>query len=86
MPCSLLVLVVLEGQETERRARDRWSIVAALETTGGKIFGKCGAAELLGVRPTTLASRIRVLKIDTRGYVDPRVQANILAVTNERTA
>lgn len=58
--------------EAERRARDRRSIVAALETAGGKIFGKGGAAELLGVKPTTLASRIRVLKIDIKRYAAAR--------------
>jgi len=52
--------------ETERRARDRKSIVAALEASGGKVFGKGGAAEILGLKPTTLASRIRALKIDAK--------------------
>jgi PAS domain S-box-containing protein len=51
--------------ESERRARDRKSIIAALEACGGKVFGKGGAAELLGIKPTTLASRIRALKLET---------------------
>ena len=34
-------------------------IVAALEASGGKVFGKDGAAERLGLKPTTLASRIK---------------------------
>jgi PAS domain S-box-containing protein len=59
--------------EAERRARDRRSIVAALEAAGGKIFGKGGAAELLGVKPTTLISRIRVLKIDVKRDAGARV-------------
>jgi len=50
--------------EAARRARDRKSIVAALSASGGKVFGKGGAAELLGLKPTTLASRIRTLNID----------------------
>jgi len=45
--------------EQERRRRDREAIVQALEQSGGKVFGPGGAAELLGVKPTTLASRIR---------------------------
>ena len=54
--------------EAERRARDRAEIEAALAMTGGKVFGEGGAAELLGLRPTTLASRIKVLGIDGRAY------------------
>ncbi len=49
--------------DDDRRARDRENIVAALESCGGKVFGRGGAAELLGVKPTTLASRIRTLGI-----------------------
>ncbi|WP_449409669.1 sigma 54-interacting transcriptional regulator [Methylobacterium komagatae] len=45
--------------ENERRARDRAEIEAALALTGGRVFGPGGAAELLGVKPTTLASRIK---------------------------
>ncbi|MCJ2081859.1 sigma 54-interacting transcriptional regulator [Methylobacterium sp. J-090] len=45
--------------ETDRRARDRAEIAAALALTGGRVFGPNGAAALLGLRPTTLASRIK---------------------------
>ena len=51
--------------ETERRARDRAEIVEALAQCGGKVFGPGGAAELLGLRPTTLASRIKAHGIRT---------------------
>lgn len=34
-------------------------IVQALLQSGGKLFGQGGAAEILGVKPTTLASRIK---------------------------
>ena len=47
--------------EDERRDRDRANIVAALQACGGKVSGPGGAAELLNVRPTTLASRIKAL-------------------------
>ena len=39
-------------------------IVAALKTTNGKVSGKGGAAELLGLKPTTLVSRMKKLGID----------------------
>jgi DNA-binding NtrC family response regulator len=43
------------------KQRERESIIAALEQTGGKIFGTDGAAALLGMKPTTLASRVSAL-------------------------
>jgi transcriptional regulator with GAF, ATPase, and Fis domain len=46
---------------SELKARERESLAAALAQTGGKIFGADGAAALLGMKPTTLASRIKVL-------------------------
>jgi PAS domain S-box-containing protein len=49
--------------DDDRRERDRVNIIAALEACGGKVFGRGGAAELLDVRPTTLASRIKALGI-----------------------
>jgi PAS domain S-box-containing protein len=49
--------------EEDRRERDRANIVAALNACGGKIFGRGGAAELLDVKPTTLASRVKALGI-----------------------
>jgi PAS domain S-box-containing protein len=45
--------------EAEKRARDRKMIEQALAACNGKVFGPGGAAELLGVKPTTLASRIK---------------------------
>jgi transcriptional regulator with GAF, ATPase, and Fis domain len=49
--------------EAERQARQRASIRAALEAAGGKVSGPGGAAELLGLKPTTLASRMKALGI-----------------------
>jgi len=49
--------------DDDRRDRDRMNIVAALEASGGRIFGRGGAAEMLDVKPTTLASRIKTLGI-----------------------
>ena len=45
---------------------ERQSIVEALQKSGGKIYGTKGAAELLGMRPTTLTSKIATLKIKRR--------------------
>jgi transcriptional regulator with GAF, ATPase, and Fis domain len=45
----------------ELKRRERESIAAALAETRGKVFGQDGAAALLGMKPTTLASRIKAL-------------------------
>ncbi len=50
----------------ELKRHERESIVTALQQTRGKIFGPDGAAELLGMKPTTLASRIKALGIRKR--------------------
>ena len=47
----------------ELRGIEKANIEAALAKTQGKVFGADGAAALLGMRPTTLASRIRALGI-----------------------
>ena len=49
--------------DVERKKRDRDNIIAALKACDGKIFGDSGAAKLLEVKPTTLASRIARLNI-----------------------
>jgi len=49
--------------EEERKRRERENVVVALERTGWKIYGRGGAAELLGVKPNTLAARLRVMGI-----------------------
>ncbi len=45
----------------ELKQRERANIVSALAQTHGKVFGPGGAAELLGMKGTTLASRIKAL-------------------------
>jgi transcriptional regulator with GAF, ATPase, and Fis domain len=42
----------------EFKRRERALLASALERAGGKISGPGGAAELLGVKPTTLASKL----------------------------
>ena len=45
--------------EPEMQRRERDNLLVVLEKTGWKIKGAGGAAELLGVKPTTLLSRIK---------------------------
>jgi len=47
--------------EAEMRGAERENLAQALAQCGGKVSGPGGAAELLGIRPTTLASRIKTL-------------------------
>ncbi len=53
--------------EKDMREFQKNNIVKALKQTNWKVSGVGGAAELLGVRPTTLADRIRTLKIKKPG-------------------
>ncbi len=50
-------LEVVPDGEMKRRERD--NILVALRRTDWKIYGAGGAAELLGIKPTTLASRVK---------------------------
>jgi transcriptional regulator with GAF, ATPase, and Fis domain len=52
---------VLTDAEVRRLEAD--NIRAALRRAGGKVSGPGGAAELLGIKPTTLASRIKALGV-----------------------
>lgn len=49
--------------EAERIARDKENIMRALQLCDNKISGAGGAAELLGIKPTTLASRLKNMDI-----------------------
>jgi PAS domain S-box-containing protein len=55
---------VLTRDELKRQERD--ALIKALKQTNGKVSGPGGAAELLGMKPTTLSSRISSLGIDRR--------------------
>jgi formate hydrogenlyase transcriptional activator len=55
---------LLTRDELKRQERD--AIAAALKRTGGKVFGPGGAAELLGMKPSTLTSRIRALGLNRK--------------------
>jgi transcriptional regulator with GAF, ATPase, and Fis domain len=49
--------------DRECRERERANVMRALDRCEGRVYGQGGAAELLGLNPTTLASRLRALKI-----------------------
>jgi PAS domain S-box-containing protein len=63
---SLPLPTALSTVMTDAQLRDleRSNMLAALKATHGKLFGKGGAAELLGLKPTTLASRLKRLEIE----------------------
>ena len=52
---------ILQVQELEQL--ERANILRALKATGWRVAGRSGAAELLGIHPSTLNSRIRALDI-----------------------
>jgi transcriptional regulator with GAF, ATPase, and Fis domain len=51
--------------EAQMRQFEADNIRAALKAVNGKISGPAGAAQLLGMKPTTLASRIKALGISS---------------------
>ena len=62
VPVSSEKLKAEDGQvltEAELRQRERNNVLAALTQTDWKIHGPGGTAELLGVKPTTLISRMQ---------------------------
>jgi transcriptional regulator with GAF, ATPase, and Fis domain len=52
--------------DAEMRRRERANVLAALDRCHGKIYGSDGAAVLLGVKPTTLTSRLKKLGVGHR--------------------
>jgi transcriptional regulator with GAF, ATPase, and Fis domain len=48
------------------KRQERETIISALKRTSGKVSGPGGAAELLGMKSSTLASRITMLVINHR--------------------
>jgi transcriptional regulator with GAF, ATPase, and Fis domain len=49
--------------EAAMKDRTRQNLEAALRECGGRIYGPGGAAARLGIKPTTLASRLKALGI-----------------------
>jgi transcriptional regulator with GAF, ATPase, and Fis domain len=55
--------------EIEWRRREQANLRAALKLAQGRIYGPNGAAEILGVKPTTLVSRLKALGLrDATGH------------------
>jgi transcriptional regulator with GAF, ATPase, and Fis domain len=54
---------LLFQRESKLLEFERQSIIEARQMSRGKIYGPNGAAELLGMRPTTLSSKIAALGI-----------------------
>ena len=50
----------------ELKRQERETIINALRRTNGKVSGRGGAAELLGMKPSTLTSRVTTLGINRR--------------------
>ena len=69
-PSAQLVETPVEAviPEQEWRRRERANVIAALRQARARISGKGGAADLLGINPGTLASRIKALGINKGDY------------------
>ncbi|MDG4717521.1 MULTISPECIES: sigma 54-interacting transcriptional regulator [Thalassospira] len=65
-PTPAPIKSILTREELRQSEYD--NIIRALTETRGKIFGSNGAATLLDIKPTTLASRIKKFKIDRRDF------------------
>jgi DNA-binding NtrC family response regulator len=66
LPSDLGDELLESGSPVRQRTLDQSIAVAirqALERSGGRIYGKGGAAERLGVKPTTLQSKMRKLGV-----------------------
>ncbi len=73
---ALVLNPVIEPEfltEPEMQRRERENLYIVLNKTGWKIRGENGAAELLGVKPTTLISRIKKMGL-TRDHSLPVAQ------------
>ncbi|XPF93086.1 sigma-54 interaction domain-containing protein [Colwellia sp. RE-S-Sl-9] len=54
---------------TQHKALEKSNIEKALQQCKGKIYGNDGAAELLGLKPTTLSSKIKKYEISRHGFM-----------------
>jgi len=59
---------------SDLRSLERETLENALVRTGGRVFGARGAALLLGMKPTTLASRMKALGIPPSRAIQRRVK------------
>jgi transcriptional regulator with GAF, ATPase, and Fis domain len=58
--------------EAESRQRERENMRAALVKSGWRIHGENGAAELLGLKPTTLISRMKKIGLKRPAAAEQR--------------
>ncbi len=65
--------------DAEMRRRERENLFAVLQKTGWKIKGVDGAAELLGLKPTTLISRIEKMGLKPPALRDRDLQSHPFA-------
>jgi transcriptional regulator with GAF, ATPase, and Fis domain len=71
---SAMAAVLSSGENGHHRVRtakeleelERQNLIAALESSDWKIAGDNGAAQLLGIKPTTLSSRLKALGIERK--------------------
>ncbi|MFT5830871.1 MAG: transcriptional regulator with GAF, ATPase, and Fis domain [Bacteroidia bacterium] len=49
--------------DAEVRLQERANLIRALDAADWKVSGKGGAADLLGIRPSTMASRMKAMKV-----------------------
>jgi len=71
-PLAADVTPAAEGEvltDAELRNREKANMLAALKRTGGRISGDGGAAELLGLKPSTLAYRMRTFGLEKTNRV-----------------
>jgi PAS domain S-box-containing protein len=54
--------------EDRRKTLERENLIAVLRICGGRVSGRRGAAEIIGVPATTLYSRLKRFQIDARHY------------------
>ena len=66
-PCEISQPPRQHGLSAALKRQEREAIVVALKQTNGKISGPRGAAELLGMKPSTLSSRITALGLCRKG-------------------
>jgi PAS domain S-box-containing protein len=52
----------------EQKALEKTNLVTALKCCQGKIYGENGAAQLLGLKPTTLASKLKKYGVNRQNY------------------
>jgi transcriptional regulator with GAF, ATPase, and Fis domain len=69
--------------DAEIRRRERENLFAVLQKTGWKIKGVDGAAELLGLKPTTLISRIEKMGLKRQAYKNFSMINALKLVTSE---